>query len=105
MKNLGLNILGIVLLSVGLLAFTKARTGGIQGKVNPAEAAVQVLAVSGKDTLTTMVNGGTFVFSNVKAGTYSVMVKAVVPYKDVTLSNVAVVDSATTDVGVIRLLQ
>ncbi|AOM80725.1 carboxypeptidase-like regulatory domain-containing protein [Pedobacter steynii] len=105
MKKASLNFIAVLGLSLGLLAFTTIREGGIQGKVSPVEGASQVLAVAGRDTLRAAVNNGSFVFSKVKAGTYTVLVKANVPYKDATVENVAVTDSATTDVGEIKLLQ
>jgi hypothetical protein len=46
-----------------------------------------------------------FAFSKVKKGTYTVWVKANAPYKDASVENVAVTDSATTDIGEIKLQQ
>lgn len=105
MKRLKLNFIAVAWFSLGLLAFSAIKEGGIQGKVNPAEGAAQILAISGRDTLRATVNNGSFIFSNVKAQTYTIMVKANPPYKDTSVENVAVVDSATTDVGEIKLLQ
>ena len=105
MKRLKLNFIVAAGLSLGLLAFSSIREGGIQGKVIPSEGASQVLAISGRDTLRASVNNGSFVFSKVKPQTYTIWVKANPPYKDTSLENVAVVDSATTDVGEIKLLQ
>ena len=103
MKRIGVNFLIVTGLSLSLLAFTFIKTGNIQGKVTPAGSALQVLAVLGKDTLITTVNNGDFIFRNVKTGTYTIVVKANVPYNDVSINNVAVIDSITTDVGVIKL--
>ncbi len=50
-------------------------------------------------------NNGTFVFSNVKKGTYTIWIRANAPYKNAWIENVAVIDSATTDVGEIQLQQ
>ncbi|WP_342329821.1 carboxypeptidase-like regulatory domain-containing protein [Pedobacter sp. FW305-3-2-15-E-R2A2] len=105
MKKASLNFIAVLGLSLGLLAFTSIREGGIQGKVTPAEGASQVLAVVGTDTLRAAITNGSFVFSKVKPGTYTVLVKANAPYKDTSVENVAVTDSATTDVGEIKLLQ
>jgi hypothetical protein len=95
------------LLATGLLlmvfAFTFIKEGGIQGKVSPADAALQVLAVSGTDTLKAEINNGSFVFKGVKPATYTIWVKAKAPYKDTSVEHVAVVDSATTDVGELKL--
>lgn len=105
MKKLSLKFLAVAGLTLALFSFTFIKEGGIQGKVSPAEGAAQVLAVSGTDTLTTTINNGSFVFGKVKAGTYTVWVKANPPYKDTSVANVAVVDSTTTDVGEIKLVQ
>ncbi|MCY1518031.1 hypothetical protein D9M68_527360 [compost metagenome] len=105
MKKAGLNFLGVILLLIGLFAFVSVKEGGIQGKVIPSEGVKAVIATSGTDTLSSQLSDGVFVFSNVKKGTYTLWVKANAPYKDTVVENVAVTDSATTDVGEIRLLQ
>ncbi|WP_379087140.1 carboxypeptidase regulatory-like domain-containing protein [Pedobacter sp. UC225_65] len=105
MKRASLNFLAVAGLSLGLFAFGSIKEGGIQGKVSPAEGAREVVAVAGTDTLRSQVSNGAFVFSNVKKGTYTVWVKANAPYKDASVENVAVTDSATTDIGEIKLQQ
>lgn len=105
MKRASLNFLAVAGLSLGLFAFGSIKEGGIQGKVTPAEGVKEVVAVAGTDTLRSQMNNGTFVFSSVKKGTYTIWVKANAPYKDASVENVAVTDSATTDIGEIKLLQ
>jgi len=105
MKRASLNLLAVAGLSIGLLAFGAIKEGGIQGKVTPAEGAKEVVAVAGTDTLRSQISNGAFVFSNVKKGTYTIWIKANAPYKDASVENVAVTDSATTDIGEIKLLQ
>ncbi|TKC12869.1 carboxypeptidase regulatory-like domain-containing protein [Pedobacter polaris] len=105
MKRASLSILAIAGLSIGLLAFGSIKEGGIQGKVTPAEGAKEVVAIAGTDTLRSQISNGAFVFSKVKKGTYTVWVKANAPYKDISIENVAVIDSATTDIGEIKMLQ
>lgn len=105
MKRASLNFLAVAGLSIGLFAFGSIKEGGIQGKVSPAEGAKEVVAIAGTDTLRSQISNGAFVFSNVKKGTYTVWVKANAPYKDASVENVAVVDSATTDIGEIKLQQ
>jgi hypothetical protein len=105
MKKASLNFLAVAGLSLGLFAFGSIKEGGIQGRVTPAEGAREVVAVAGTDTLRSQMNNGTFVFSNVKKGTYTIWVKANAPYKDASIENVAVTDSATTDIGEIKLMQ
>ncbi len=105
MKRASLNFIAVAGLSLGLFAFGSIKEGGIQGKVSPAEGAREVVAIAGSDTLRSQVSNGAFVFSNVKKGTYTVWVKANAPYKDASVENVAVTDSATTDIGEIKLQQ
>ena len=105
MKRASLSFLAIAGLSIGLFAFGSIKEGGIQGRITPAEGASEVVAIAGTDTLRSQISSGVFVFSNVKKGTYTIWVKGNAPYKDATVENVAVVDSATTDVGEIKLLQ
>ncbi len=105
MKRASLNFLAVAGLSLGLFAFGSIKEGGIQGKLTPAEGAKEVVAIAGTDTLRSQMNNGTFVFSNLKKGTYTIWVKANAPYKDASIENVAVTDSATTDIGEIKLAQ
>lgn len=99
------SFLMIIGLGIGLLAFTYIKEGKIQGRIAPADAASQVLAVLGTDTLRSAVNNGNFAFPLVKVGTYTIQVKANAPYKDTSIVNVPVIDSITTDVGLIKLKQ
>ncbi|MFD0940131.1 carboxypeptidase-like regulatory domain-containing protein [Pedobacter boryungensis] len=105
MKRASLNFLAVAGLSLGLFAFGSIKEGGIQGKVTPAEGVKEVVAVAGTDTLRSQISNGAFMFSNVKKGNYTVWVKANAPYKDASVENVAVTDSATTDLGEIKLQQ
>jgi len=105
MKKLHMNFLATAFLSLGLLAFTFVREGGLKGTVVPAEGAAQIVAISGTDTLQAAISGGGFALSNVKKGTYTIWVKAKAPYRDTSVENVAVLDSTVTDVGEIKLQQ
>ncbi|HKG06247.1 MAG TPA: hypothetical protein VKB19_07315 [Pedobacter sp.] len=97
--------LATTILLMALLAFTSTRFGGIRGTVSPADGVIQIVAIASSDTLKTNVTDGKFTLSNVKKGTYTIWVKAKAPYKDTTVETVAVIDSAITDVGEIKLQQ
>lgn len=105
MKNRGIKFLTAAGLMAGMLAFTSVQQGGIKGSVSPVDGVQGVMAINGTDTVRVMANSGSFTFSGLKAGTYTVMVKAITPYKDAFVDNVAVNDTTITDVGEIKLVQ
>jgi len=88
-----------------VFAFTNVFEGAIKGKVVPAEGANIVMAISGKDTISSPISDGTFFLTKVKPGTYSVWFKGVAPFKDTPVEGVAVVEGSTTDLGEIKLQQ
>lgn len=105
MKKISLNFVVMLAMLAGLFAFTSSRSGGIQGKIIPADGVEKVVAVSGKDTLTAEIKGGSFTFRSIKADTYLIRIKARAPYRDTSVENVAVIDSTITDIGEIKLLK
>lgn len=105
MKKLSVRLFFIAGLLFGLSAFTLIKTGAIQGKLMPADVATEVLAVSGADTLRVSPVNGSFIFKNIKTGTYTVVAKAKPPYQDIVVKDVAVIDSVTTDVGILKFQQ
>ena len=76
----------------------------IKGKVYPLDAAAEVWAISGTDSLKVSLTDGAFTFY-AKPGTYKVVVVAKVPFKDVIKDNVQVADGNSTDLGTIKLQQ
>ncbi len=105
MKKLSLIFSVAFILSIGLLSFSAIRLGAISGKVSPQNGVASVSIIVGLDTIKSPLNQGNFKFTNLKEGVYSIAIKAVPPYKDVLIAKVAVKDSATTDMGEIKLLQ
>lgn len=105
MKRTSVNFLLITAFSLLLFAFVTIKDGGIKGKVSSTDSVVQVIAISGSDTLKANLVGDNFTISNVKPGTYVVWVKGKLPSKDASVVNVPVLDSTITDVGQIRLKQ
>ncbi|MET3112730.1 hypothetical protein AAKU52_000448 [Pedobacter sp. CG_S7] len=95
----------LIILSVALFAFKAQNSGALQGRIIPVEGVKEILVISGADTIKVQnINGG-FLLKNLPAKTYKVMIKAASPYLDYTLNEVAVIDSATTDIGQIQLLK
>lgn len=105
MKKLSLSLLVCTVFALGILAFAFIKNGGIKGTVAPADGATEVIAISGTDTLRTVISNGSFTFGEVKPATYTLWIKGKLPYKDTSVENVAVIDSTVTDVGEIKLQQ
>jgi hypothetical protein len=76
----------------------------IKGKIEPADAASEVWAISGVDSTKATITGGTFQL-NEKPGTYKVVVVATGMYKTVIKDDVQVADGNATDLGTIKLEQ
>lgn len=74
----------------------------ITGKITPADGATAVWAISGTDSTKALLENGTFALS-VKPGTYTVMIDAADPYKDVTKKNITVSEKKPKDLGEIKL--
>ncbi|QPH37764.1 carboxypeptidase regulatory-like domain-containing protein [Pedobacter endophyticus] len=105
MKRFTFSLIALTALAFFIVAFTNVKTGGMFGKITPADGASAVSIVGGADTLKAQLVQGTFTFSNLKEGVYTVLIKANAPYKDAIIDKVAVKDSATTDLGEIKLQQ
>jgi hypothetical protein len=88
-----------------VFAFSSVFEGAIKGTVVPAAGANMVMAISGKDTISSPITDGTFFLAKVKPGTYSVWFKGVAPFKDTPVEGVAVVEGSTTDLGEVKLQQ
>lgn len=94
-----------LVVSTALFSFTLLAPAGIKGIVAPAESAGNVWAISGADTVKTQVAQGAFQFTDLKPGTYKVVVEAKAPYKSVAKENVAVKEGEVVDLGTITLAQ
>lgn len=99
------NILPLILLFLIVAAFKIQNDGAIQGKVVPQEGVQMVVAIAGRDTVSTQLNGGNFMLAKLKPGTYTVWMKGNAPFRDTSIVNVAVIEGTTTDLGEIRLAQ
>ena len=98
-------VLAALAISAGMLfSFNTFQTSSIKGTVTPADKAIKAWAMSPTDTLSANVLNGAFEITNVKPGTYSVIVEAQAPYATTRRNDVIVsADSAVTNVGEIRL--
>lgn len=102
MKNIA--YASIIILFCASFAFKATNSGAIQGKINPPDGIAEILVIAGTDTLKVPNQQGIFVVNSLSANTYTVLVRAIPPYQDYILHEVAVIDSATTDIGQIKLL-
>jgi len=102
--NLKMAALGITA-ALGLFAFTIVKTGSIKGTVAPSASATKAFAVSGMDTVKATIDNGSFNISDVKPGTYKLVIEAMPPYKNFEKEGVTVADGQSTDVGEITLQQ
>lgn len=94
-----------MLLVLIVAAFKIQNDGAIKGKVVPQEGVQMVVAIAGRDTVSTQLNGGSFMLAKLKPGTYTVWMKGTTPFRDTSIVNVAVIEGTTTDLGEIRLAQ
>lgn len=86
-----------------LSSFAFRAASGIKGTVVPAESAGLVLAIVNADTLRMDAVEGAFHFTEVKPGTYKVIVGAKAPYKDFVKEGIEVKEGELVDLGNITL--
>lgn len=104
MKNFRVALAALAISSATLFSFNAYQTSTIKGTVTPADKGIRAWAVSPTDTLNADITNGTFEIKAVKAGTYSVIIEAQEPFANTRKKDVVVsADSATTDVGEIKL--
>jgi len=100
-------ILSIVLIAatITFLSFSKEWTGSVKGRINPGDAALRAFVFSAKDTVMANVVNGGFIIMNVKPGSYTLLLEAKPPYRNVIRESISVVDGEPTDVGLIEMLR
>ncbi|MBL7921748.1 MAG: DUF4382 domain-containing protein [Bacteroidia bacterium] len=77
-----------------------ALSGSIKGKIVPSGVFATVLATSGPNSYSTIVNAnGEFVIAGLPAGTYTIVITPATPYNPITLNNVVVTVGGSTNVG------
>ncbi|SHN42805.1 carboxypeptidase-like regulatory domain-containing protein [Chitinophaga sp. CF418] len=105
MRSVKVSIFALATAAIAVLAFRNPDGGTISGKVTPLDGASMVWAISGTDTLKTDIADGTFSLQGAGEGTYTVIIDAKQPFKNVTISDVRVDEGKVTDLGEIRLEQ
>ncbi|MDX1955528.1 MAG: DUF4382 domain-containing protein [Chitinophagaceae bacterium] len=94
-------------LKAHIKAFTKTKSGRIEGRVFPAAADPVVLAINGTDTATAIPerHDGEFKIMGLNAGTYTVIFDGNNGYRDTTITNVVVRRGEDTHLPTITLRQ
>ena len=101
MKNTGI-IFCILIFLIGAFIPARPVLSNIYGSIQPHNAAIKVLAINAKDTLSFVPIEGKFAVA-VPGGTWKLFIQASKPFKDDTLKNIQVAERRSTDVGIIRL--
>jgi hypothetical protein len=86
-----------------LTAFVFQKGGSIVAKVNPAEKAFRAYVIQGKDTMKSNILGGNLQASQLKAGTYQLIIEALPPYDHKRINGVQVKEGEITNMGDIQL--
>lgn len=105
MRSVKVSIFALVAAAIAVLAFRNTDGGTISGKVTPLDGASMVWAISGADSLKADIADGTFSLQGAAIGTYTVVINAKQPFKNVTISDVKVDEGKVTDLGEIKLEQ
>jgi len=88
-----------------LKAFSKGRSGEIEGRIAPADARAMIMAINGSDTAMATPDGeGEFKLIGLNSGTYQLLIHPTANnYRDTTINNVLVTKGEDTKVGTIQL--
>ncbi len=96
----------ILCLAVGVMSGFSPPAGvksGIHGTIDPAEGASKVTAISGADSVSGTPVAGKLSLP-AKPGNWTLIVEAVKPYRSTSVENILVLESQSTDAGVIKLM-
>jgi hypothetical protein len=100
------NLLPLLMVPViALFSFTVNFAGGVKGAIDPAANAGDVWAINGSDSTKVTPLQGVFQISDLKAGTYKIVVEGKAPYKNFVKEGVIVKEGETLDLGKITLNQ
>lgn len=81
-----------------------ALSGSVNGHVNPPGVLASVVATSGSNSYSSMVNAnGDFMIPGLPAGIYTITVNPAAPYNPVVVTSVVVVTGSSTNIGTINL--
>ena len=93
----------IAFAAAGIFSFHPMFSGSIKGTVSPADGATRAWAESSTDTVKATIINGSYELTDVKPGTYKVIIEAKPPYKNAAKDGIMVQDGQSADAGDIRL--
>lgn len=93
----------LLLIALCTMSFYTTSGGSVRGTVTPPEAGLKVFLFSGKDTVSGNIVNGAFLFSNVAAGSYKLLVEAAPPYRNGIKDGIVVTEGGFTDAGQLEL--
>ena len=82
---------------IALFSFTVQFAGGVKGTIDPAANAGDVWAIIGNDSTKVTPLQGVFQISDLKAGTYKIVIEGKAPYKNYVKEGVVVKDGESLD--------
>jgi hypothetical protein len=98
-----IKLAAVAIAAAGLFSFHSLFSGSIKGTVSPSDGATRAWAESSTDTVKALVINGSFEITDVKPGTYKVIIEAKPPYKNAAKDGVSVADGQSADAGMIAL--
>jgi hypothetical protein len=96
-------VMGWLIGSAFTFAFTIHQGGSIKGIVVPVEGGVHAWAECSADTLMGNITNGSFEISDVKPGSYRIIIEARPPYRNASKENVIVASGQVVDAGEFKL--
>lgn len=105
MKMILKSTTALLVASAALFSFKLHDGAAIKGTVTPAENVGTIWAIQGTDSLKSTATAGSFNFSDVKPGTYQVVVEGKAPYKNLVKESVEVKEGQIVDLGTLSLEQ
>ena len=103
MKKMAILLLSAVIIMMSAFVSKSYIKSGAQGKIDPADGAKEVWAISNSDSVSVVPQSGNFSL-DLKPGKWKIHVVAIAPLKDAFVNDVIVQDGKYTDVGEIKLV-
>lgn len=86
-----------------VFSFATKLGGPVKGSVNPPDGGLRAFLFSATDTFKAEIVNGNFTLTNVKPGTYNLLIEAKPPYRNGIKPDVRVLAEEVLDLGVIEM--